>query len=1120
MTKLGAHVTTGQRTGYGDFVAARPAVITAVDEGGALLEAKEKSGGHTVTIFRDTTVYLESPGDINSPPAPFDVVAAFWYEQLKPKWMQNPADYYTITNEQGGNDPPSLRNLVAYEREVMKLANADGFKVCVLNLAGGSPGDFELWKEICAPLILEAWAAGNIYGRHAYGGDLVDAAGHIRPGNPRRPVEEIVYLNSLGARGGLVIKEAGLDGGFGFAGTERFFTQMSAYERALRPFQDIIGICMWNLGKWQSSDANWMDAIPAFVDYMARNPTASWRPPEPGVVIVSPGDGQAGPGEPGDEPVVTGPGDSPGPDEIPGPGEAPGPPPTGQPLTELAFTGFGERDVAAQPSLAPAAWYDVGNVQVPIVGGQRWVYWEAEGGNEFGDGQPWNDFASPEGVHRWDAHLPPHEHFYLNARGRCYHLFAPAGAWWARFSFSQHLEPGLYRLSLDVWGDWVDIVDGQKVPKPDPGHARVELFLGQQGRQEWQRPPYADRAVLTREFVVEQPGAYQAGFGVLTVFAPGGGPAANGCFLRGFTLERVVTAAPPGAGEGAEAGAEAVAASASGPQALWEHLWQEGIRHQVVSLNRTAALQMRLYGDGFVPTSSEFTTGFSGAEYVCQLAEHLGSGEKRLYYARVPDWSEVRFITQSQEAPVAPGAPPAGPEPEGPSVTVDGPVEFRFQHWPTVKKGLNQGFGERPEKYKKFGLPGHEGVDLPAPFGTPYMAVAPGRVIWASDRKRSEPDKASAYGWHVILDHGGGYSTLYGHAQEELPVIEGQMVTAGQVVGFSGNSGNSEGPHLHLTLQKEGHVTEGWPPRYMDPWPFLEPLFSDLQAPISDLVEGYLWATSLELHPGNLAQTRLNLNLRQHPSGEAHIIGVVPTGSVVRVLRQEKEEGYLYCEASVPEASAPGAGVPGAVSPGEEPAGDALDLLPYLGGDGRLYEVANALGSQERFQTQWEGSHFYQTKNRNWEGFFFDSDFIYRDLDTSPGGGRYYRLTDPDRQVGSRWMRRRMKVGESFAQQRRVQFFVLDNCAPSEANSGTVTDTMLLAGHHPTITLRTGLEVEDVIELHWVNGGEKYFYGRGFGLVAWERMHQDPHTPQWSALSEVHAPSTRPDNERLRIQCL
>ena len=284
MTKLGAHVTGGPRNLYGDFIAAKPRIVTAADEGGALLEAKEKSGGHAITVFRDTTVYLEAPGDINNkrPDVTWAQFAEYWYTRIVKKWWLNPADYYTITNEQGGNDPASIRNLVNYEREFMKLANADGFRVCILNLPGGSPGDLQLWKDLIAPFIIEAWKAGNIYGRHAYGGDLVDAAGHVLSGNPSRPIEEVAWLNSQGHRGGLAITECGLDGGVGYAGRERFVRQMTGYEKQLRPYEDIIGMCMWNLGNWKTSNAIWSDAIPSLVSYMNANPTPAWTPPEPG----------------------------------------------------------------------------------------------------------------------------------------------------------------------------------------------------------------------------------------------------------------------------------------------------------------------------------------------------------------------------------------------------------------------------------------------------------------------------------------------------------------------------------------------------------------------------------------------------------------------------------------------------------------------------------------------------------------------------------------------------------------------------------------------------------------------------------------------------------------------
>jgi hypothetical protein len=283
MTSLGAHITGGPRNGYGEFAAANPRICCAVNEGGALVEAKEKSGGHTVTIFRDTTVYLEAPGDINNkrPDVTWAEFAAYWWPRLLNKWAQNPADYYTITNEQGGNDPRSIENLVNYEREIMKLANAAGYQVCVLNLAGGSPGDFQMWQELLAPFIIEAWQAGNIYGRHVYGGDLVHQGGRILGGQPERPIEEVTWLNSQGHYGGLAITECGLDGGFGFAGIDRFFKQMTGYEQELRFYSDIIGICMWNLGNWQAADANWSAAIPRFVEYMEANPTPAWQPGEP-----------------------------------------------------------------------------------------------------------------------------------------------------------------------------------------------------------------------------------------------------------------------------------------------------------------------------------------------------------------------------------------------------------------------------------------------------------------------------------------------------------------------------------------------------------------------------------------------------------------------------------------------------------------------------------------------------------------------------------------------------------------------------------------------------------------------------------------------------------------------
>jgi hypothetical protein len=299
----------------------------------------------------------------------------------------------------------------------------------------------------------------------------------------------------------------------------------------------------------------------------------------------------------------------------------------------------------------------------------------------------------------------------------------------------------------------------------------------------------------------------------------------------------------------------------------------------------------------------------------------------------------------------------------------------------------------------------------------------------------------------------------------------------------------------------------------MNPWPFLEPLFETLQPPMGNLTEGFLFASSMEMRANNLAIANLNLNMREQPDSGSRLIAKVPQGSVVRRLTTVPENGYLLCEAAVDLEEQPG-------SVRDMVRAAKLDLLSYVRGDGRQYEVKNASGGQERFQSRSDGTTFYQVKNAQWEQFFFDNDFIYRDIDTSPGGGRYYRLTDPDRTNGSRWLRRQMALGEIYTQARKVQFFNKSDGSPSAANSGDVTDTIKLVAHHQEMTLRTGFKVQDVIELHWVNGPqdhnprEKYFYGRDFGLVAWERGHQDPNSPAFSAVSELHAPGSRPEIPR------
>ena len=89
----------------------------------------------------------------------------------------------------------------------------------------------------------------------------------------------------------------------------------------------------------------------------------------------------------------------------------------------------------------------------------------------------------------------------------------------------------------------------------------------------------------------------------------------------------------------------------------------------------------------------------------------------------------------------------------------------------------------------------HAGMDLAAPSGTPIGAAGLGTVVTAG--------VLGGYGNAVVIDHGGGLSTLYAH-QSALNVTVGQVVVPSQVIGLVGSTGNSTGPHLHFEVRVFG----------------------------------------------------------------------------------------------------------------------------------------------------------------------------------------------------------------------------------------------------------------------------------------------------------------------------
>ena len=108
--------------------------------------------------------------------------------------------------------------------------------------------------------------------------------------------------------------------------------------------------------------------------------------------------------------------------------------------------------------------------------------------------------------------------------------------------------------------------------------------------------------------------------------------------------------------------------------------------------------------------------------------------------------------------------------------------------WPltTIRIVVGSPFGAR------WGKP-HQGIDLPAPIGTPVFAAADGRVVYAGSGIRG-------YGNLVVLKHPGDLLTVYAH-NSVLLVSEGQTVRAGDRIALVGQSGHATGPHLHFEVR-------------------------------------------------------------------------------------------------------------------------------------------------------------------------------------------------------------------------------------------------------------------------------------------------------------------------------
>jgi murein DD-endopeptidase MepM/ murein hydrolase activator NlpD len=120
--------------------------------------------------------------------------------------------------------------------------------------------------------------------------------------------------------------------------------------------------------------------------------------------------------------------------------------------------------------------------------------------------------------------------------------------------------------------------------------------------------------------------------------------------------------------------------------------------------------------------------------------------------------------------------------------------------WPVPKKQkISSYFGKRGRRY-------HYGIDIPGKKGTPIVAAAEGKVVYADNR-------LSGYGNMIIIKHKSGYKTIYAHNSSNH-VDVGDKVQKGQVIASMGRTGRATGTHLHFEIRKNN--------RNINPYPYLK----------------------------------------------------------------------------------------------------------------------------------------------------------------------------------------------------------------------------------------------------------------------------------------------------------
>jgi hypothetical protein len=337
MSKLGLHVSSGKRNGFGEYLRkcaeAGSPVPVIFSLGQSLWDELQQVSPKTVFIFRtQADIQHNEIGDGPGSMYKGDPVktARDWMALMMPVWALNKADYYAPLNEQ---DPALLSGftwLNAFSIECMKIAEASQYKLALYAFSSGNPKDVDhpalgepftrdqAWLEL-VPSLQRAKANGHILLLHEYGFDFVTLKASM-PHLATRYRHAYRLLAQYNADPPLVISEASAGVGYAGIAPKAWINDAAWYDSELVKDRAVIGCCLYQLG----GDENFYKLLPQLAEYTASAPTPA---PLSGDAPVIPGPDRTADGTivPDQESVA------PPPEPVPTPSPKPTPTPTPPP---------------------------------------------------------------------------------------------------------------------------------------------------------------------------------------------------------------------------------------------------------------------------------------------------------------------------------------------------------------------------------------------------------------------------------------------------------------------------------------------------------------------------------------------------------------------------------------------------------------------------------------------------------------------------------------------------------------------------------------------------------------------------------------------------------------------